>query len=75
MEVIFDGVADHPAGDCRRSAVLIEACPVGEPSYVLPTNRDKVGLRGDSPNPTGMGNQNDHDAVRRRLREFPDQPI
>jgi hypothetical protein len=54
--------------------VLIEACPVGE----LGTNCQQIVIKSGfvvTPNPTGMGNQNDHHPVRRRLREFPDEPI
>ena len=40
----------------------------------LRTNRDKVGLRGDC-EPIGIVKQDDHDLLRRHLREFPNEPI
>jgi hypothetical protein len=54
--------------------VLIEACPVGELVTRCPLIVIESGFVVTA-NPTGMGNQNDHDPIRLRLREFPDEPI
>ena len=71
---MLDGPKFFVARSFCGPQVLIEACPVGE----LVTDCRQIVIKSRfvaTPNPTGMGNQNDHDPVRRRLREFPDEPL